>query len=107
MRYGVAMNNYGTIVPKLNQIRTTTTLSKAAKQRLKWMEFYASHGHNARLTCRHFGISPDVFYRWKRRYQPRHLASLEDDTGSRRPKHVRQPKTDPTIIARVKQLREQ
>jgi putative transposase len=107
MRYGVSMNTYGSIVPKLNSIRETTTLTKAAKQRLKWIEFYNSHNKNARLTCRHFGISPDVFYRWKRRYQPGHLASLEDNTTNRRPKHLRQPTTSPLTVLRIKQLREQ
>lgn len=107
MRYGVSMNTYGVIVPKLASIRSTTTLSKAAKQRLKWMSFYETHGCNARLTCRHFGISPDVFYRWKKRYKPGQLLSLEDNTINRRPKHIRQPTTAPITVARVKQLREQ
>ena len=107
MRYGVAMNTYGVIVPGLASIRNTTTLSKTAKQRLRWMVFYKAHRQNARLTCRHFGISPDVFYRWKKRYQPGYLASLEDNTANRRPKRVRQPITDPLTVARVKQLREQ
>ena len=107
MRYGVAMNTYGTVVPKLASIRNTATLSKAAKQRLKWMEFYEAHGQNARLTCRHFGISPDVFYRWKKRYNPGHLASLEDNTTNRRPKNVRQPTTNRSTVLRIKQLREQ
>lgn len=106
MRYGVAMNTYGTIVPGLGRIRKTTTLSKAAKQRLKWMEFYESHGQNARLTCRHFGLSPDVFYRWRKRYKPGHLVTLED-TKSRRPQTTHQPHTDPVLVARVKALREQ
>lgn len=107
MRYGVPMNTYGTIVPKLDRIRTSPTLTKPAKRRLKWMEFYGSHGNNARLTCRHFGISPDVFYRWKKRYKPGYLVSLEDNTANRRPKTVRQPQTDLLTVARVKQLREQ
>lgn len=107
MRYGVAMNTYGSVVPKIGRIRSTTTLSKAAKQRLKWLEFYAAHGHNARLTCRHFGISPNVFYRWKRRYKPGHLASLEDITANRRPKTVRAPQTDPLTVGRIRELREQ
>lgn len=105
MRYGVAMNTYGTVVPGLSRVRATTSLSKTAKQRLKWLEFYESHGQNARLTCRHFGLSPDVFYRWKRRYRPGHLASLE--TLASRPKIRRQPVTDPVLVARVKTLREQ
>ena len=106
MRYGVPMNSYTNIVPKLSYVRSSTTLSKPAKQKLKWMEFYESHGHNARLTCRHFGISPDVFYRWKKRYQPGRLASLEDHTANRRPKTVRSPQTDPGTAQRIKQLRE-
>lgn len=107
MRYGVSMNTYGVVVPKLSCIRPTTTLSKAAKQRLKWMEFYDAHEHNARLTCRHFGISPDVFYRWKRRYKPGLLVTLEDLKANRRPKTVRRPQTDPAIVNRIRQLREQ
>jgi transposase InsO family protein len=106
MKYGVAMNTYGLIVPGLGRIRKTPTLSKAAKQRLKWLDFYYSHGRNARLTCRHFGLSPDVFYRWKRRYNRGDLRTLED-LKSRRPKHTRSPKTDPELVARVKALREQ
>lgn len=105
MRYGVSMNTYGSMVLGLGRIRSTAKLSKAAKRRLKWMEFYVAHGNNARLTCRHFGISPDVFYRWKRRYRPDHLAGLED-TASRRPKTVRQPQTAPAAVTRIKQLRE-
>lgn len=107
MRYGVPMSTYGAIVPKLSSVRSTASLSKAAKQRLKWMEFYNSHNKNAQLTCRHFGICPDVFYRWKKRYQPGHLASLEDNTANRKPKHARRPTTDPQTVMRVKQLREQ
>jgi len=106
MHYGVAMRNHGKIIPELCKVRRTVTLSKPAKQRLKWMEFYASHGKNARLTCRHFGLSPDVFYRWKKRYRPGHLVTLEDTT-SRRPRTVRQPHTEPLLVARVKALREQ
>jgi transposase InsO family protein len=101
------MNTYGVIVPKLSLIKTSTTLSKAAKQRLNWLDFYNSHNNNARLTCRHFGISPDVFYRWKRRYKPGYPVTLEDNTKNRRPLTVRLPKTSPALIARVKQLREQ
>jgi transposase InsO family protein len=106
MKYGVSMNTYGVMVPGLGRVRNTTTLSKAAKQRLKWLEFYDSHGQNARLTCRHFGISPDVFYRWKKRYNRGDLKTLED-TKSRKPRNVRKPTTDPLLVARVRALREQ
>src|SRR3989304_993117 len=52
-------------------------LSREARQRLKWFDYYHCHRQNARLTCRHFDISPQTFYRWKRRYDARHLESLE------------------------------
>ena len=53
-------------------------LSRAARLRLQWMDYYFGHGENAALTCRHFGISRQSFYRWKRRYDPENLATLED-----------------------------
>lgn len=64
-------------------------LSSAALKRLSWFDFNESHGGNISLTCRHFGISRDTFYLWKKRFNPRVLSSLEDDTGTRRPKNVR------------------
>ena len=51
-------------------------LSRAAKVRLGWMDFYRST-QNVALTCRHFGISRQSFYRWRRRYDPLDLSSLE------------------------------
>jgi len=80
-------------------------LSKKARQRLKWFDYYTSHGHNARLTCRYFGISPQTFYRWKGRVDPRHLQSLED--RSCRPKRVRQPAYSSELIIAVQKLREE
>ncbi|MGH8631038.1 MAG: helix-turn-helix domain-containing protein [Burkholderiales bacterium] len=103
------MNISGQVVPGGNTIlrQVAASLSRAARRRLQWMDFYDRHGRNARLTCRHFGISPDVFYRWHRRYDPRRLASLEDDRRTRRPHRVRQPQTPPAIIARIRALREE
>jgi transposase InsO family protein len=65
------------------------TLSRETKLRLKWMDYYHTHSCNASLTCRHFGIARQTFYRWKRRYDPDDLRSLED--RSHRPKHIRKP----------------
>ncbi len=42
------------------------------------MDYYERHGRNAALTCRYVGISRQTFYRWPRRYKPRHIASLEE-----------------------------
>jgi transposase len=80
-------------------------VSPKARLRLKWMDYYRGHGGNARLTCRHFGISAQTFYRWKRRYDPRHLESLED--RSHRPKRVRQPRWSPELVETVLRVREQ
>ena len=104
-RYGVPMNTYGTRLPGAARIARVPVLSREAKKRLQWMDWYRRHGRNARLTCRHFGISPSAFYRWERRYDSRNLRSLED--RSRRPHHVRQPMTPPALVACMKALREQ
>jgi transposase InsO family protein len=79
-------------------------LSRDAKRRLRWMDFYFSHGQNARLTCRYFGISPQTFYRWRRRYDPNRLESLED--RSRRPRRLRRPTAAPELVEAVLELRE-
>ena len=64
----------------------TPILSKMAKGRLAWMDYYRKCG-NAAKTCRYFGISRETFYYWKRRYDPRCLETLE--TRSRRPRNTR------------------
>jgi len=79
-------------------------LSRDARARLKWMDFYRSHGYNARLTCRHFGIAPQTFYRWKRRYDPGRLESLKDK--SRRPHRLRRPTASPELVEAVREARE-
>jgi putative transposase len=63
-------------------------LSHDAKQRLRWMNHFKKY-RNARLTCRHFGISPDTFYLWKKRFDPSNFQTLEDDFKTRRPRRVR------------------
>jgi len=105
-QYGVPMNTYGHILPKASQMARIPMLSKSAKKRLKWLDWYAAHNNNARLTCRHFGLSPDVFYRWKNRFNPYDLLTLEDDKITRTPHKVRKPETDPAVIKRVKEIRE-
>jgi putative transposase len=79
-------------------------LSDLARKRLKWLDYYREH-KDARLTCRHFDIPPQTFYRWKRRYDSKHLESLEN--RSRRPKHVRQPTWSGELVQAVLRLREQ
>ena len=86
---------------KLSKI---TDLSREASNRVKWFDYYRNHGNNARLTCRYFGISPQTFYRWKKRYNTGNLKSLE--AKSCRPKRVRQPRYSSEQIKAVQRLRE-
>jgi len=79
-------------------------ISHEANKRLKWFDYYEGVGRNARKTCRHFGISPDTFYRWKRRYRPKDLTTLEEH--SRRPKRVRRPSWTTEMVEAVLALRE-
>jgi len=69
---------YGSLIPGSEYIRSLVRqgmISEAAARRLRWMDHYYRH-KNARLTCRYFGISPQTFYRWKRRFDPYDLRSL-------------------------------
>lgn len=79
----------------------TSNLSKDAQKRLLWFDYYFSHSNNASLTCRYFGISRDTFYLWKKRFNPRCLQSLEFDTKTRRPHHVREMTTPLWIQKRI------
>ncbi len=79
-------------------------LSKAARQRLPWFDYYKQCA-NAAKTCRHFGISRKTFYKWQRQYDPRNLYSLED--RSRAPLRKRQPEITPEQEDRIIQLRKQ
>ena len=79
-------------------------ISRVAKARLKWMDHYGTHG-NAALTCRYFGISRQTFYRWKGRYNPWDLRSLEE--RSHKPKRLRRPTWSREMALAVLHLREQ
>ena len=79
-------------------------LSREARLRLQWMDYYEAHGRNAALTCRHFGISRQTFYRWKRRYNPQDLTTLE--SRSHRPRRLRQPTWSSELAQAVLRVRE-
>lgn len=56
-------------------------LSASAKQRLEWLIFYFSVGKkNARTTAAYFGISPKTFHKWKKRFDPKYIQSLEESS---------------------------
>lgn len=70
----------GVVIPGLSSVKPTTTPSKIAKQRLKWIDYYHGHGSNARLTCRHFGIAHRTFYRYYNRFKRQGLSGLESQS---------------------------
>lgn len=100
-------NTYGSLIygsEFINSLVLQGTISKEAKKRLKWFDYYNKTG-NARRTCRYFGISPQTFYRWKGRFDRYDLTTLE--SHCRRPHQVRRPRTSVEVVERIKELREQ
>ena len=92
-------------VPRARYLaRGGAELSRVARARLQWMDFYRHH-RNAALTCRRFGISRQTFYRWKRRYDPQQVRTLED--RSHRPHRLRQPTWTAELGEAVLRLRHQ
>lgn len=91
------------ILPGAKTLSRLVEISPEAKRRLKWMDYYRSHGRNAQLTCRHFAISPDTFYRWKRRFKPGLLFTLE--SYSRKPKTFRKSQVPYDVVQNVTDLR--
>ncbi len=93
-------------VPEARQLAGLgKSLSRAAQTRLQWMLFYFFNGRNVRRTCRHFGISRQTFYRWKRRFSRHDLTTLEE--RSYRPHKVRKPTWAAELAERVLSLRKQ
>lgn len=86
-------------------VKKSASLSPFAKRRLEWLDFYFSHQQNARLTCRHFSLSPDTFYRWKKRFRPFSLETLEDNLKTRRPIHLREMTTPLWLMDKVVKIR--
>jgi transposase len=88
-------------------------LSEKAKRRLEVLDWYfkkplrfsKNKKPNAALTCRHFGIHRSRFYRWKARYNPRRLESLEP--GSTAPKRKRQPEYTRALVEKVRAIRKE
>src|SRR5579871_4503346 len=89
--------------PQLKRIKQTVSLTKAAKARLVWMDYYHTHNNNAALTARRFGISKSCFFKWKKRYDLHGVRGLSDQ--SKRPKVIRQPLTPIPVVSAIKTIR--
>lgn len=78
-------------------------LSDKARQRLSWMDSYRECG-NAAKVCKHFSIPSRTFWRWKKKYEPFDLTSLEDK--SKKP-HLSPKKTPWDIEKQILSLKKQ
>ncbi len=83
--------------------RRPVCLSREASLRLTILEY--SQTHTVAATCRHFGIARSTFYRWKERYSPTRLATLEN--RSSRPARTRPPTWTSAQVVAVRDLRAQ
>jgi transposase InsO family protein len=105
-RIGTSMGVYGSLHPPGRaQLSHIKDISKAAQQRLKWIDHYRQKGKNGRATCRHFGISPSLFYKWYKRFEHQGLAGLEE--RSRCPRTFRESQVPLDQIDLIKRLRKQ
>ena len=100
--FGFNLNTDLTSWVQMKHELSKPSLSKQAKLRLTWMDFYRQTA-NVSLTCRHFGIPRKTFYYWLRRYNPYNPKTLED--RSRAPRRVRQPEITSEQELRVIKLR--
>jgi len=86
----------------ISQLNRTANLSKEAKLRIQWMDYYRKT-NNISLTCRYFGISRKTFHKWLNRYDPNNLVSLEDQDKA--PIRRRQREINPIQEQRIVALR--
>ncbi len=87
-------------------------LSKNAPPELSQKEFdrlrvVTIHGEtkDVKLVCQTFGISRATLYRWLKRFDPKDLTSLREQ--SRRPRRVRRPLWSRELVLAVKELRKE
>ncbi len=102
-RVGVPTGLRSIAPPSFRQVKATFTLDKAAKARLKWLDYYQAHGNNAALTARHFSIAKSCFFKWKKRYRMFGPAGLRE--LPKRPKNIRQPLTPLPVVDAIRSLR--
>ena len=75
---------WGKVITRLNHI---DKLSPEAKARYKAINLYSSGDYSLKQICEIFEINRSTFYRWRKKYKPNRVQSLED--RSRRPHKVR------------------
>jgi transposase-like protein len=69
---------------------TKAELARRLAWRFKLIQQAGEHSRNVARTCRHFGISRQAFYRWKRRFDAHGAAGLADRSSA--PRRCRRPR---------------
>lgn len=82
---------------------TEQELERGARRRLAVIRHAQEVSHNVSKTCRYYGISRNLYYKWYRRYEEEGVAGLRD--RSRRPL-TRPNATDLEVIGKILYLRE-
>jgi transposase-like protein len=77
---------------------TEQQLARMAKRRLAILRHAEEITGNVALTCRYYGISRQVFYKWRRRYDADGLEGLRD--RSHRP-HVSPGTTRTEVVGKI------
>jgi transposase InsO family protein len=89
---------------QLLRLRGKDSLSPQAQLKLEWIIFYHTIGKgNAIKTAAHFGINPKTLHKWKGRFDPKDLTTLEEE--SRAPDNTRQKELSFIQEGRITQLR--
>lgn len=101
------MTIYGAMLPGAASLTRSAflagNLSERARYKLKVLDWLTAHGENVSLTARHFGPQRETVMIWRGRLAREGPRGLED--RSRRPRHVRQPRVAPDIVAEAVRLR--
>jgi transposase InsO family protein len=78
-------------------------LVRRANRRLSVLRHAEEVSGNVAATCRYYGISRNVFYRWKRRYEDEGLEGLKDRSSA--PLHC-PTVTQPEVVEKIIHLRQ-
>lgn len=97
------------VPPSVDQLKSLlkraqeTGMSNRVCQRLQWFLYFALHGNSVSETCSHFGIARSTFHRWRDRFDPNDLASLEE--LSHEPVSVRQSAVPQETVELIRRYR--
>ena len=105
---GRHMTIYGSVLPGARTLAnwaTRTNITEKAKQRLKVVDWFRSHGQSVSLTARHFGLNRETVRIWKDKFNLVGMPALND--GSHKPKHLRQITTSWQIVDEIVKTRKE